>query len=74
MSDEEIRNLCKQLIACRDDAEVHILAERLRQLVHESIQEARSQIRVLPILNRSAERKTDKSKPTLKGQTGKAAD
>lgn len=54
--DEEIRKICGQLIACEDEAEIRALAGELQRLLHEAIEEARSQIRVLPFLEAPASR------------------
>lgn len=56
--EDEINDACKRLIDSNDGDEVRILAQQLRQLLHESTEEARSQIRVLPLLRKHAKRKS----------------
>lgn len=55
--EDEIRRACKQLIACDDEVEVRAIAERLRFFLYEWLQETRSQIRVLPLLDEAPRRK-----------------
>ena len=50
-SEDEIRQLCARLIECDDDAEIRVLADQLRRQMHRRIEEARSQISVLPLLD-----------------------
>lgn len=56
--EQEIRDLCGRLIACDDEAEVRVLADRLRWLLHQSIEEARDQIGILPLIQKKARSKT----------------
>jgi hypothetical protein len=58
-SEDDIHDVSQRLIACDDDAEVRILAQKLRRLLHESTEEARSQIQILPDLQKHAKRRGD---------------
>jgi hypothetical protein len=55
--EDEIRLLCGRLIVSDDPAEIRVLGQQLRWILHQWLQEARSQIRVLPLLNTKANRK-----------------
>ena len=54
--EDEIRQLCRRLILCDDPAEIRVLGNQLRWILHQSIQEARGQIRVLPLLDAEPKR------------------
>lgn len=56
--EQEIRELCGRLIACDDEAEIRALADRLRWLLHQSIEEARDQVGLLPLIQKKARGKT----------------
>lgn len=56
--EQEIRELCGRLIACKEEAEIRALADRLRWLLHQSIEEARDQIGILPMIQKKARTKT----------------
>jgi hypothetical protein len=47
-----IRELSNQLANCRDDAESLRLAQELQQLVHERIEQLRTQAETLPLLTK----------------------
>ena len=50
--EDKIRRVFEQLLECKgDDARGEYLARRLRELQHQVIEDARSQVRVLPFLN-----------------------
>jgi hypothetical protein len=47
-----IRELSNQLANCRDDAESLRLAQELQQLLHERIEQLRTQAETLPLLTK----------------------
>lgn len=54
MTDEdEVNRICQELIAAKDDAEASVLASKLQRLQHELIEDARDQVRILPLLNKA---------------------
>ena len=55
--EDTIRDVRKRLIACEDEAQIRLLACKLRALIHQRIEDARSQIRCLPDLDTAAKRK-----------------
>jgi hypothetical protein len=55
--EDEVRDVCKQLVASKDgDAATIVLARRLRELLHQLVQNARDQVRILPLLDRAPKR------------------
>lgn len=44
---EHLRNLCSQLLACKDEEDAIVLAEQLRTALHEQIESLREQLKVL---------------------------
>lgn len=56
-SDDAVRNVCRQLIDSQNEDEIRVLGDQLRRLLHESIESARSQARVLPSLDEAPKRK-----------------
>ena len=47
--EERIRDLCERVIAAQDEAEISALADELRWVLHERVEELRSH---LPVLSR----------------------
>lgn len=45
-NDTQIRDLCEQLLVCKDDAQCVMLVTRLRLLLHEHLQDLRSKLMV----------------------------
>jgi hypothetical protein len=56
-TEDEIRDLCKRLIASEDEAQIRFLANRLRALIHQAVEDARSQAACLPMLETAPQRK-----------------
>ena len=55
--EDKIRDVWKRLIACEDEAQIRLLACKLRALIHQGIEGARSQIRCLPYVGAAAQGK-----------------
>jgi len=51
--EEEVRDVCKQLVASKDGDAAIVLARRLRELLHQLVQNARDQVRILPLLDKA---------------------
>lgn len=45
-NDTQIRDLCEQLLVCKDDAQCVMLVTRLRLLLHEHLQDLRNKFMV----------------------------
>lgn len=45
-NDTQIRDLCEQLLACKDDAQCVVLVAQLRLLLHEHLQDLRNKVLV----------------------------
>ena len=45
-NDTQIRDLCEQLLVCKDDAQCVVLVAQLRLLLHEHLQDLRNKLLV----------------------------
>lgn len=45
-NDTQIRDLCEQLLVCKDDAQSVVLVAQLRLLLHEHLQDLRNKLMV----------------------------
>ncbi len=45
-NDTQIRDLCEQLLVCKDDAQCVVLVAQLRLLLHEHLQDLRNRLLV----------------------------
>lgn len=50
--DSRIRELSEQLANCKDDTRALVLAQELQRLLHESVEELRTQTSSLPLLTK----------------------
>jgi len=56
--EDEIQEICKRLVAGNgEEAALGALARRLRDLHHQFVEDARRNIRILPLLDNAAKRK-----------------
>jgi len=53
VQEQTIRELCRQLLACRSDAVTARLARALRAALHEYIEQTRGTVLVLPLRHRN---------------------
>jgi len=60
VQEQKIRELCKQLLACRSDAETARLGRALRAALHEYIEQTRGMVLILPLYGASLRKEDNK--------------